>query len=289
VAALRHAVLARRLHFLRDVACLLIFAVTAGAVITQLAERFGLARAVPIFVLALVAYLSRRRLSRWSVQKWRKSWGRRRVRAIAWLAGLALGVALVLILLLRSPLLWECAGTVLLGVAAGWTVMHVTAADWDVRADVLRDPRVIVGGSDAGAHVDMFVGATYTTSFLSDVVRDRSLVALEEAVRLITDRPARLYGLRDRGRVAEGWIADLTLFDPATVGNLPAITVADLPGGSSRLMAAAVGVPHVIVNGRFALRNGEVTGDRPGTTLRTGRDTERASAGASGSGNMERS
>jgi len=127
VAALRHAVLARRLHFLRDVACLLIFAVTAGAVITQLAERFGLARAVPIFVLALVAYLSRRRLSRWSVQKWRKSWGRRRVRAIAWLAGLALGVAIVLILLLRSPLLWECAGTVLLGVAAGWTVMVGTA------------------------------------------------------------------------------------------------------------------------------------------------------------------
>ena len=161
--------------------------------------------------------------------------------------------------------------------------MHVTDADWDLRAGVLRDPRVIVGGSDAGAHVDMFVGATYTTSFLSEVVRERALVALEEAVRLITDRPARLYGLRDRGRVAEGWIADLTIFDPATVANLPAVTVADLPGGSSRLVAEAIGIPHVIVNGVFALRDGQVTDARPGTTLRTGRDTERVSLASAGS------
>ena len=160
--------------------------------------------------------------------------------------------------------------------------MHVTDADWGMRADVLRDPRVIVGGSDAGAHVDMFVGATYTTSFLSEVVRNRSLIALEEAVRLITDRPARLYGLRDRGRIVEGWIADLTLFDPTTVGNLPAVTVADLPGGSSRLVAEAIGVPHVLVNGQFALRDGEVTHHRPGTTLRTGRDTERVSLASAG-------
>ena len=155
--------------------------------------------------------------------------------------------------------------------------MHVTDADWALRADVLCDPRVIVGGSDAGAHVDMFVGATYTTSFLSEVVRERALVALEEAVRLITDRPARLYGLRDRGRVAEGWIADLTIFDPVTVANLPAVAVADLPAGSSRLIAEAIGIPHVIVNGVFALRDGQVTDARPGTTLRTGRDTERVS------------
>jgi N-acyl-D-aspartate/D-glutamate deacylase len=155
--------------------------------------------------------------------------------------------------------------------------MHVTDADWALRGGLLRDPRVIVGGSDAGAHLDMFVGATYTTSMLRDVVRERGLLSVEEAVHLITDVPARLYGLRERGRVAEGWIADLTLFDPDTVGNLPAVTVTDLPGDSSRLVAAATGVPHVIVNGVVSLRDGVVTGARPGTTLRTGRDTERVS------------
>jgi N-acyl-D-aspartate/D-glutamate deacylase len=155
--------------------------------------------------------------------------------------------------------------------------MHVTDADWALRAELFRDDRVLIGGSDAGAHLDMFVGAIYTTSMLAEVVRDRGLLPIEEAVRLITDAPARLYGLRDRGRVAEGWIADLTLFDPATVGNRPAITVDDLPGGSSRLLAEATGLPHVIVNGQFALRDGQVTGARPGTTLRTGRDTERVS------------
>ena len=153
--------------------------------------------------------------------------------------------------------------------------MHVADVDWALRGELFRDPRVIIGGSDAGAQLDMFCGAIYTTSMLGEVVRDRKLLPLETAVQLLTDTPARLYGLRDRGRVLEGWIADLTLFDPSTVGNLPAVTVADLPGGASRLMADAVGVPHVIVNGQFALRDGAVTGALPGTTLRTGRDTER--------------
>jgi N-acyl-D-aspartate/D-glutamate deacylase len=155
--------------------------------------------------------------------------------------------------------------------------MHVSDADWAMRGELFRDPRVIIGASDAGAHLDMFCGAIYTTSMLGEVVRDRGLVSLEQAVQLMTDTPARLYGLRERGRVQQGWVADLTIFDPTTVGYLPSVTVHDLPGGSSRLVAEAVGVPHVIVNGQFALRDGTPTGARTGVTLRTGRDTERVS------------
>ena len=64
---------------------------------------------------------------------------------------------------------------------------------------------------------------------------------MEEAVEMMTDRPARLYGLRGRGRIDEGWHADLVVFDPATVASQPPELVADLPGGGERLVAGSVG------------------------------------------------
>ncbi|HVA73774.1 MAG TPA: amidohydrolase family protein [Acidimicrobiales bacterium] len=146
--------------------------------------------------------------------------------------------------------------------------------DWKLRAEVWRDPRTVVGGSDAGAHLDMMCGAIYSTSLLGDGVRERGLLSLEEAVHQLTDVPARLYGLRDRGRIAEGWIADLTVFDPESVGHGPPRTRDDLPGGASRLYAEAMGVEHVIVNGVPLVQNGRLTGKVPGTLLRSGRDTE---------------
>ena len=56
------------------------------------------------------------------------------------------------------------------------------------------------------------------------------LVALEEAVKMLTDDPARLFGLRERGRIAEGFHADLVLFDPERIDAGPATLVHDLPG-----------------------------------------------------------
>jgi N-acyl-D-aspartate/D-glutamate deacylase len=116
-------------------------------------------------------------------------------------------------------------------------------------------------------------GAPYTTRFLGDMLRGRKLVPLERAVAMITDVPARLFGLRDRGRVVEGAHADLVVFDPATVGSEPATLVEDLPGGTARLTAGSTGVAHVLVNGVETVAAGEPTGARPGTVLRSGRDT----------------
>lgn len=146
--------------------------------------------------------------------------------------------------------------------------------DWKLRAEVWQDPRTVVGGSDAGAHLDMMCGAIYSTSLLGDAVRERGLLTLEEAVRQLTDVPARLYGLKDRGRITEGWIADIAVFDPATVGHGPAHTLDDLPGGASRLYADAHGVEHVLVNGSPVVEAGALTGETAGTLLRSGRDTE---------------
>ena len=79
----------------------------------------------------------------------------------------------------------------------------------------------MLGGSDAGAHLDRMCGAPYTTRFLGDMLRGRKLVSLERAVQLITEAPAELFGLRDRGRIAEGAHADLVVFDPETIGAEP--------------------------------------------------------------------
>jgi N-acyl-D-aspartate/D-glutamate deacylase len=147
------------------------------------------------------------------------------------------------------------------------------AASWELRKRVWEDSRAMLGGSDAGAHLDRMCGAPYTTRFLGDTIRGRKLVPLEEAVRMITDQPAQLFGLRERGRLALGYHADVVVLDPETVGAEAATLVNDLPGGSARLTSGAEGVKHVFVNGVETVRDNASTGARPGTLLRSGRDT----------------
>ncbi|MHB8438195.1 MAG: N-acyl-D-amino-acid deacylase family protein, partial [Acidimicrobiales bacterium] len=146
-------------------------------------------------------------------------------------------------------------------------------ADWELRAKVWTDPRTIVGGSDAGAHLDVMCGAIYSTSMLGEGVRKRGLLSWEQAVHQLTDVPARLYGLRDRGRIEIGAWADLVLVDPTRVGHGPERTRDDLPGGASRLYAEAEGIERVFVNGAEFVRNGEFTDARAGKVLRSGADT----------------
>jgi N-acyl-D-aspartate/D-glutamate deacylase len=146
-------------------------------------------------------------------------------------------------------------------------------ASWKLRAKVWRDPRAVVGASDAGAHLDMIDTFAFSTVLLGNA-RERELVPVEEAVRLLTDVPAKLYGLAGRGRLAEGAIADVVVFDPAKVASGPVYTRHDLPGGAGRLYADAIGIAHVIVNGTEIVRDNKHTGALPGTILHSGRDTE---------------
>ena len=157
-------------------------------------------------------------------------------------------------------------------------------ADWVLRAQTWQDPRAVVGGSDAGAHLDTMCGAIYSTSMLGDGVRARGLLSWEQAVRQLTDIPARLYGLRDRGRLVPGAFADVVAFDPTRIGHGAVRTRDDLPGGASRLYADAEGVAHVLVNGTEIVRAGEFTGAVPGRVLRSGTDTDTVHAGADWAG-----
>lgn len=148
---------------------------------------------------------------------------------------------------------------------------------WDRRVSLWRDPRVMVGASDAGAHLDMTDGFSCSTTVLQKAVRERGLISLEEAIFLLTKRPAELYGLRGRGVIAEGACADLVVFDPETVGVGPISMQFDLPGGAGRVFAGATGILHVFINGAEAVSAGEFTDDRPGEVLRSGRDSETVS------------
>lgn len=177
----------------------------------------------------------------------------------------------------RDP--WEVLTSIALAddlnTGFGTPPMQESADDWRARVQVWRDRRALIGASDAGAHLDMFCTANYATRLLA-AVRDHSLMPLEEAVQLITQRPAQLYGLRERGELREGWKADIAVFDPATVGSEPIAMRYDLPGGAGRLFATSTGMEQVLVNGRPIVRDGALTQERPGTVLRSGRDTANA-------------
>jgi N-acyl-D-aspartate/D-glutamate deacylase len=141
------------------------------------------------------------------------------------------------------------------------------------RAALWRDERTVVGASDAGAHLDMIDAFAFSSHLLASS-RDHGLLPLEEAVHQVTQKPARLMGLKDRGVLKEGWRADLVLFDPDRIGVGATYARHDLPGDEMRLYADASGVAHVFVNGVQIIDNGVHTGALPGTVLRSGRDTE---------------
>jgi len=131
---------------------------------------------------------------------------------------------------------------------------------------------VVLGGSDAGAHLDMNDTFNLATSLLA-AVRDDHAMSLEEGVRLLTQAPANLLGLKDRGIVREGFRADLVILDPETVKPRTATMRYDLPGDEMRLYAEADGIGQVIVNGISIVEAGTHTGSLPGQVLLSGRDT----------------
>jgi N-acyl-D-aspartate/D-glutamate deacylase len=90
---------------------------------------------------------------------------------------------------------------------------------------------------------------------------------------MMTGQPAQLFGLRGRGLLAQGYAADIFVFDPRTIGSEPASLVHDLPGGAPRLIAGSKGVVRVLVNGVETVRDGRPTGAVPGSLLRSGLDT----------------
>lgn len=117
---------------------------------------------------------------------------------------------------------------------------------------LLASPYVHVGASDGGAHVGSFATYGDTGLLLSRFVREHGALRLEDAVKKITHDPCTIWGLPGRGLVAEGYAADLVVFDPATIDRGPEIAAHDFPGGGFRWVRRSIGVDTVLVNGAVA-------------------------------------
>jgi N-acyl-D-aspartate/D-glutamate deacylase len=137
-------------------------------------------------------------------------------------------------------------------------------------AELLNDRSVLLGLGDGGAHLDMLCDAGYPTYVLGTWVRERKVLALEEAVRRMTSDPADFFGIRGRGRLKPGFAADIAIFDPATVGSAgrPERRY-DLPGGAKRMVMRSQGIEFTIVNGVVAWERGALTGAVAGEVLRS--------------------
>jgi len=129
-------------------------------------------------------------------------------------------------------------------------------------AEIFTHPRALIGLSDAGAHLTLFCEAGQTSRLLGHWVRDRRALSLEDGVRRVTSMPAELFGLRDRGRLAPGLAADVTVFDPRAIADHEPELVHDLPGGGPRLVQRASGIVWSFVNGRPVIQEGRMP-DRP--------------------------
>jgi N-acyl-D-aspartate/D-glutamate deacylase len=142
-------------------------------------------------------------------------------------------------------------------------------------AECQTHPNLIVGVSDGGAHLDRQDGAEWSTTFLTKWVGDDGVWTLEDGIRQITQVPAALCGLPDRGTLLPGAWADMMIFDPDDLAIASKEVVHDFPGGDGRWSARPSGFAATIVNGVPIVRDGELTGALPGRAIRPARERSR--------------
>ncbi len=143
-------------------------------------------------------------------------------------------------------------------------------SDEEAVGRIITDPNASVALSDAGAHLTFFCDAGFGLHLMGHWVRRKGVMSLERAVHELTGKPASIYGIRKRGRIALGYWADMMLFDPTIVDRGLKSRRSDLPAGASRLVTDAIGIQGVWVNGhRVVDAKGIMDSQaRPGKVLR---------------------
>jgi N-acyl-D-amino-acid deacylase len=152
------------------------------------------------------------------------------------------------------------------------TTFEDSTTQGDIQAvkEIFNSPHVLLGQSDAGAHVaNATPGFGYSTIMLAHWVREHQIMSLEDAVKKLTFLPASLFGIQDRGLLRRGMAADVVVFDPEKIDLAEPEKVADLPEGAPRYIQRAKGIHYTIVNGSVLMKNGAHTGVYPGRVLRS--------------------
>ena len=162
-------------------------------------------------------------------------------------------------------------------VLADWVLEHDLAPGMVAEAlsnndagrvsELIADPTTVVGASDAGAHLQMMCGAGDSTLLLTEHVRDRGDLSVEDGVHQMTGRLAEVFGIRDRGVLAPGRAGDVVVFALDELDYRPDTTVHDLPGGAARLTRPPGGFRTTAVAGVVTQEDGIATGARPGGPL----------------------
>jgi N-acyl-D-amino-acid deacylase len=150
-------------------------------------------------------------------------------------------------------------------------ILNYADFSFDPIREMLVHPQAILGLSDGGAHCGVICDASAPTYLLAHWVRDRrrgERVPLEWAVQAQTRRTAELYGLRDRGLLAPGLVADVNLIDLGALRISPPEMIHDLPAGAGRLVQRADGYRATLKSGEVIFEDGEPTGALPGRLLR---------------------
>jgi N-acyl-D-aspartate/D-glutamate deacylase len=152
-----------------------------------------------------------------------------------------------------------------------WSVLANN--DPDAIAELLPQETVLLGLADSGAHVSQLCDACFSTDFLGNWVRDKSVMPLEHAIHKLSGEPAAVFGLHDRGTIEVGKAADMVVFDDATVAPGPLRRIRDFPADGERLVAdQPQGIRHVLVNGTVIREDGATVDGaldaRPGRVLR---------------------
>jgi N-acyl-D-aspartate/D-glutamate deacylase len=140
--------------------------------------------------------------------------------------------------------------------------------DVNAMGEILRSPYVLVGTSDAGAHVQFGADFGYGTTLLGLWVRERQVMSLEQAIHKLTFHVASIFGLAGRGLLRPGYAADLAIFNPNTVNSHEPEWANDYPAGSKRLVQRSDGIHYTIVNGKVIHQDGRMSGELPGQVIR---------------------
>lgn len=143
--------------------------------------------------------------------------------------------------------------------------------DFRATEELLKSESTVIGSSDGGAHVNVICDASYPSFMLQHWVRDRdrgAKLSVEHVVKMMTQDPATLYGLHDRGTLQVGKRADLNIIDLPSLSMKAPKVVNDLPSGAPRLMQRASGYSMTMVAGEATFIDDKDTGKRPGTLFR---------------------